>query len=147
MSGGLTGTYKTMQGGAIEPSARVYALWEHEGAYADSLGIQHSDRDFSTGRASVGVKVAYPWLWSAGTTIAPYAGIYGDYYFNSDNAVPLSAPSLLPSEYVQGGSARLISGLAVTFTSGPTVMFGGEYGGIGNDFKVWSLRGRAALPF
>ena len=146
-SGGLTGTYKTMQGIEIEPSARVYALWEHEGAYADSLGIQHADRDFSTGRASVGVKVAYPWLWSAGTTVAPYAGIYGDYYFNSDNAVPLSAPSLLPSEYVQGGSARVISGLAVTFTGGPRVMFGGEYGGIGNDFKVWSLRGRAALPF
>ncbi len=146
VSGGLTGTYKTTQGFEIEPSARVYALWEHEGAYSDSLGIQHADRDFSTGRASAGVKVAYPWMWSAGT-ISPYAGIYGDYYFNSDNAVPLSAPSLLPSEYVQGGSARVVSGLALNFTGGPRVMFGGEYGGIGNDFKVWSLRGRAAVPF
>jgi hypothetical protein len=146
-SGGLTGTYKTMQGLEIEPSARVYALWENEGPYVDSLGIQHPDRNFSTGRASTGVKVAYPWMWSPSAMFTPYAGIYADYYFNKDDAAALGAPNLLPTEYVQGFSARVVSGLAVAITGGPRLSFGGELGGIGNDFMVWTVRGRAAVPF
>ena len=35
VTGGLTGLYKTLYGLEIEPSARVYALWEHEDAYVD----------------------------------------------------------------------------------------------------------------
>ena len=146
-SGGLTGTYKTMQGIEIEPSARVYALWESESAYVDSLGIQHPDRNFSTGRASTGVKFAYPWLWSPGTTVTPYAGVYGDYYFNNDDAVLLGAPFLLPTEHVHGFSARFVSGIAVAITGGPRLSLGGEIGGIGNDFLNWSVRARGAVPF
>ncbi len=37
VSGGLTGKYESF-GLLIEPSARVYALWEHENAYTDTLG-------------------------------------------------------------------------------------------------------------
>jgi outer membrane autotransporter protein len=147
VSSGLTGTYRTLSGFEIEPSARVYALWEHESAYTDNLGIQHADRDFSAGRASAGAKVAYPWLWSTGTVVAPYAGVYGDYYFNKDDATLLTAPNLLPIEYVQGLSARVVSGVSVTMQNGPRFLLGGELGGIGNDFKVWSVRGRAAVPF
>jgi len=64
------------------------------------------------------VKVAYPWLWSASATVAPYAGIYADYYFNRDDAVPLAAPNLLPTEYVHGLSARVTSGIAVSIAGG-----------------------------
>jgi hypothetical protein len=144
---GLTGTYKTAPGFVIEPSAKVYALWEHEDAYTDNLGIGHPDRDFSTGRASLGAKAIYPWLTASSVTIAPYLGLYGDYYFNQDDAVSLGAPNLLPTEFVHGLSARVTSGLAVSLKDGKTLSFGGEYGGIGNDFKVWSVRGRAAVPF
>jgi outer membrane autotransporter protein len=147
VSTGLTGTYKTAYGLEIEPSARVFALWESEGAYFDNLGILHPDRNFSTGRASAGVKFAYPWLWSSGMTVAPYAGLYGDYYFNKDDAVALGAPYLLPAEHVDGFAGRFTSGVALSFTGGPRLSIGGEIGGIGNDFLNWSVRARGAVPF
>jgi len=70
-------------------------------------------------------------------------GLYADYYFNRDNAVLLGAPSLLPIESVHGLSARVTSGIAVSLADGAKL----SLGGIGNDFKVWSVRGRAAVLF
>jgi hypothetical protein len=143
----LIGTYKTFYGFEIEPSAKVYALWEHENSYVDSLGTLQGERNFSSGRASTGVKVAYPWLWSVGTLLTPYVGIYADYYFNKDDDVPPLAPILLPTQFVQGWSARITSGVAIALASGPKLSVGGEVGGLGNSFTVWSVRGRAAVPF
>ncbi len=95
VSSGLTGTYQGF-GLQFEPSARIYALWERENAYTDSLGTPQAERDFSTGRASAGLKVAYPIAWSSAVALAPYLGLYGDYYFNSDNATAALAQSGLP---------------------------------------------------
>ena len=145
----LVGTYRTMPGFEIEPSARVYALWEHDDAYTDTLGTLQTERTFSTGRASAGTKVAYPWMWSATTTVAPYVGVYADYYFNQDDAaLPVAAPLLLPTEFISGWSARVTSGIAVSSAAGPKLSVGGELGGLGsNQFTLWSVRGQAALPF
>jgi outer membrane autotransporter protein len=147
----LIGTYKTLYGVEIEPSAKVYALWEHENSYTDSLGTLQPDRNFSSGRASTGVKVAYPWqLWWAAMKVTPYAGVYADYYFNSDDNVPLSAsatPILLPTQFIHGWSARVTSGVDMTVVGGTRLSVGGEVGGLGNNFTVWSVRGRAAVPF
>jgi len=124
-TGGLTGTYRT-QWLEIEPSAKVYAIWEHDNAYLDSLGTQQAENRFSTGRASSGVKVAYPMLWGATTTLAPYAGVYADYYFSSNNAEAL----LLPTQFVQGWAARVTSGLSYNVVGGAKVSVGGEVGGL-----------------
>ena len=43
---GLTGTYP-WQSFVLEPSARVFALWEHENAYTDSLGTFQPARSFA----------------------------------------------------------------------------------------------------
>jgi hypothetical protein len=148
VSAALIGNYKTMQGFEIEPSAKVYALWEHDNTYTDSLGIVQTERNFSTGRASAGTKVAYPWLWSATATVAPYVGIYADYYFNRDDGTLPVAPLLLPTEFVHGWSARVTSGVAMEIAGGPKLSVGGEVGGLGsNQFTTWSVRGRAAVPF
>ena len=85
MSGGLTGAYG-MSGLMLEPSVRVYAMWENEKGYTDSLGIAQEARTFFTGRASAGNKVSYPVGAMAGTVIAPYVGAYADYYFSHDDA-------------------------------------------------------------
>jgi uncharacterized repeat protein (TIGR01451 family) len=82
---GLTGLYRTPRL-EIEPSTRVHAVWERDNAYIDSLGTSQAENTFSTGRASSGVKVAHPILWDAETIVAPYAGLYADYYFSSSNA-------------------------------------------------------------
>jgi uncharacterized repeat protein (TIGR01451 family) len=139
---GLTGTYR-MQMLEIEPSAKVYAVWEHDDAYLDSLGTQQAENRFSTGRASSGVKVAYPMAWDVATTFAPYVGLYADYYFSSDNAAPL-----LPTQFVQGSAARVTAGLSYSGAGGAKVSIGGEVGGLGSqEFTTWSVRGRASVPF
>jgi uncharacterized repeat protein (TIGR01451 family) len=148
-SAALVGTTKTAIGLEIEQSARIYALWEHEDAYTDSLGTAQSERTFTTGRGSAGSKFSYPWMWSATTTVAPYVGFFADYYFNKDDAVlPISPGLLLPTEFVAGWSGRVTSGLEVMFASGPKLSVGGEVGGLGSgQFTNWSVRGRGVVPF
>jgi hypothetical protein len=149
VSTGLTGTYKAW-GLTIEPSARVYALWENEGSYVDSLGTQQANHDFSTGRASGGVKLIYPFAWSDGITLAPYAGIYGDYYFDQDDATAIVAAGGVPlasTLLLDGWSARIVAGLGAKLANGAMLAFGTEYGGIGSDFQTWTLKGRGQLPF
>jgi outer membrane autotransporter protein len=85
VSTGLTGTWEKF-GLQIEPSARIYALWERENAYTDTLGTLQTARDFSAGRASAGVKLSYPVAWTPTTMLAPYVGLYSDYYFNQDSS-------------------------------------------------------------
>jgi hypothetical protein len=147
VSSGLTGTYQGF-GLMIEPSARIYALWEHENAYTDSLGTQQAERDFSTGRASAGVKVAYPIPWSSTVALAPYLGLYGDYYFNSDNATAALAQSGLPGAVVlEGFSARAVGGVTAKFANGGQIALGTEYSGIGGNASIWIYRARASVPF
>ena len=81
-------------------------MWEHENGYTDSLGIVQDARNFTTGRASGGTKVSYPFEWS-GVALAPYVGVYGDYYFTSDDA------SLASTLLLQGWSARVTTGIAM----------------------------------
>src|SRR5262249_44475532 len=73
VTGGFAGTYG-WRAVLLEPSARVFALWEHENAYTDSLGTLQTERNFATGRASGGVKASYPLAWSSTTNVAPYLG-------------------------------------------------------------------------
>jgi hypothetical protein len=147
VSSGLTGTYQSF-GLQIEPSARIYALWEHENAYTDSLGTLQAERDFSTGRASGGLKVAYPIAWSSTVALAPYLGLYSDYYFNSDNATAALAQSGLPGAVVLDGfSARAIGGVTAKFANGGQIALGTEFGGIGGNASVWIYRARASVPF
>jgi hypothetical protein len=146
VSGGLTGTYRS-SAFIFEPSARVFALWENEDAYVDNLGTAQDARDFSTGRASAGLKVGYPMAWSHAITVVPYAGAYADYYFSSDNAAALTIPVLLPEEFVDGAAARVVSGVVVTAEDGTRLALDGELGGLGNDFETWTARGSFATPF
>ena len=147
VTGGLTGSH--VGGGVtIEPSAKVYALWERQGAYTDSLGTAQAEHSFATGRASGGVKMIYPVAWTSNIGIAPYAGLYGDYYFTADDATVLIAPGLLASQPFQTGwSARAAAGIAASLANGAVVTVGGEYGGIGSQTQLWNIRGRASVPF
>ena len=146
VTGGLTGNYKSY-GFLIEPSATIYALWEHENAYTDSLGTAQAGRDFSTGRASTGLKLAYPFAWTDTIKLSPYAGIYGDYYFNTDNVVIPGAGALPVTPVFSGTSARTDLGLSAQFAGGGQFTVGGERSGIGGNFSLWTYRARASIPF
>jgi hypothetical protein len=144
VNGGLTGTYP-WQMLVLEPSARVFAIWEHENAFTDSLGTFQPARNFETGRASVGAKAIYPFAWtSSAVALSPYAGLYADYYFSKDDAqtVGLTTVPLL-----QGFSARATGGVAASFAGGATLGAGGEFGGIGSATHIWTWTARGRIPF
>ena len=140
---GITGTYNIMRGLDLEPSARIYGLWEDQGAYTDSLRINQSQRSFSTGRGSVGAKLIYKWLSPFDMVIAPYAGVYADDYFNKDDAGLLASPNAV----MTGASARLVGGVAFTSDRGLRISTGGEVGGLAGNFTTWSFRTRGSVPF
>jgi hypothetical protein len=149
VSSGLTGNTKAY-GFDIEPSAKVYALWERENAYTDSLGTLQADRTFFTGRASAGVKLSYPWLTSAVVMLAPYAGFYADYYFTGDDAAASALAGAVPLASVpllDGWSARAMGGVVAHLGNEATVALGAELGGIGSNLQIWTFRGRASIPF
>jgi IPT/TIG domain len=141
-SGGVTGTF-SWAGFGFEPSARVYMLWEHENAYTDSLSTLQGAHDFDTGRASGGMKVDYPIATGAGT-LAPYMGLYGDYYYSKDNA---PNPGLTTILLLQGGGVRATGGIMAAFRGGPQLSIGGEYSRIGTDTHIWTMRVRGNVPF
>ena len=141
-SAGLTGTYN-WQSLLLEPSARVFALWEHENAFTDNLGTLQDARNFSTGRASIGAKVAYPLAWTSTVALAPYAGLYADYYFSQDDA---QVAGLTTVPLLQGFAARVTGGISAKFAGGASVTAGGELGGIGLDTHIWTWTARGSIP-
>jgi hypothetical protein len=148
ISGGLVGTYD-WRGVEFESSGRVYALWQHERAYLDSLGTNQPERNFETGRISAGANLTYPFAWSPTTIAAPYFGIYGDYYYSYDPAAitGLPPPPSFFGPSFNGWSPRFTSGLGVSFDRGMKFTVGAELGGIGTDHRIWSLQAHGTLPF
>lgn len=142
-SSGLTGNYK-LNAYVLEPSAKLYVLWEREKAWTDSLGTLQDARNFSAGRTALGTKVARPFEASGGWMISPYAGLYGDWRFSSDNALPVGTPV---ANVKDGWSGRVTSGVSATATRGAMISLGGELGGLGASYKIWSGNVRGSVPF
>jgi hypothetical protein len=142
-TGGLTGTYN-WQAFVLEPSARVFALWEQENAYTDSLGTLQPEHNFTTGRASGGVKASYPFSWSSTINLAPYVGLYGDYYFSGDDATNVGLTTV---PLLQGWSGRATAGVDMSLGPGALLSAGGEYGGIGGNYQIWTWRVRGSVAF
>lgn len=144
---GLTGTYK-WAGLVLEPSTKVYALWEHQNAYTDSLGTRQDTNDFASGRASGGLRAAYPVAWfDSGLLLTPFLGMYGDYYFTKEDANTLASSALASTPLLQGWSARATGGLGIETAGGAGVGFGAELGGIGGNTRVWTFSAKARVPF
>jgi len=140
-STGLTGSY-ALAAFILEPSADVFAVWERQTQYTDTLGANHDARSFSSGRLSLGGRALAPGqgLWGA----TPYLGLYGDWRFASNDAEPSAAPYAGIGE---GWSARVTGGFSVPVFATGTLALGGEYGGIGADYKLWTGNARLTLPF
>ena len=101
--------------------------------------------ELSVGRASTGARLIYPWRLSAGTTLSPYAGLYADYRFSSDNTLPVDAPLL---GLTDGWFARATAGVAMALYGGTTLSLDGEHSGIASgDQTLWTVSGRGSIPF
>ena len=142
VSTGLTGSYRVSTY-MVEPSVDVLALRERQTAYTDDLGVAHASRSFSSGRVAVGGRVLAPLMrFTHGFT--PYAGLYGDWRFASNDAQPAA---VYDSGIGDGWSARVTAGLSTQVWSRGTLSFGGEYGGIGANYKTWTGNARLSMPF
>jgi len=142
-SGGVTGTYG-LNGFIVEPSARVFALWERDNGFTDSLGNAQTANTFSTGRASLGAKVSRPFDCATGVTLSPYAGVYGDYYFSSEST---AAGAFTPVLLLQGWGARVTGGVDATFAGGFKLGAGGEFENVSGNTQIWTWRARGSVPF
>ena len=87
--------------------------------------------------------MSYPLAWSSTTIVAPYLGLYGDYYFSRDDAI---TDGLTTVPLLQGWSGRVTGGAAMTFGRG-VLSAGGEYGGFGSDFHIWTWRVRGTVGY
>jgi hypothetical protein len=144
LTSGITGTYQAGPSWEFQPTAQIFSLWQSEDAYTDSLGTYQKARAFAAGRASTGIKGTYRWPLSANLTIAPYAGIYAEYHFDSDDA----SVTLLPAGKWQGWSARITSGVFLATDGNAGLILGGDLGGLGSgEAETWSLHGRATFKF
>jgi hypothetical protein len=140
-STGLTGSYR-VSSVIVEPSASIFALTERQTGYTDTLAVVHASRTFSNGRVSLGGKVsAAPGLFAGFT---PYVGLYGDWAFMSNNAVPVNVSSTGLSA---GWSARTTAGVSVPVFTRSTLALGGELGGLGASYKTWTGNARLSVPF
>jgi outer membrane autotransporter protein len=138
----VTGTTR-LDAWTIEPSAGAYVVWERDDAYTDNLGVLQQQRDFSVGRASAGAKATYPFRWTGSVALAPYVGLYADYYFSSDSA--LLTP-LVNEADIQGWAARVTTGISADI-NGNLLSFGAELGGLGSEHLIAVVRGRFSVRF
>lgn len=142
-SGGFTGNYRT---GTLlfEPSSNVYALWERDGEFTDTLGTLQPQSNFSAGRIATGGKLSDPLPWSGSFIVSPYVGMYGDWYWGTSTAIPAGTPLV---GFGDGWSGRVTGGVMAARAAGGTLSLGGEYGGLGAAYKVWTASARLQWPF
>jgi len=141
VSTGLTGSHRVASF-IVEPSVDVFALWERQTGYTDTLGTLHDARNFSTGRVSLGGRALAPMPEWSGVT--PYLGFYGDWRFASDTAQLAAVPF---TGIGDGWSARVTGGFNMRVFTAGSLSLGGEYGGIGANYGVWTGKARLAVPF
>lgn len=63
----------------------------------------------------------------------PYAGLYADWLFSSDNALPVGPPVAVIKD---GWAGRVTAGLAANARD-TMVSLSGELGGLGTSYKIW----------
>lgn len=140
VSTGLSGSYR-VAAFIVEPSADVFALWERQTGYTDNLGVAHDSRSFSTGRVSLGGRALASSWWSG---VTPYLGFYGDWRFATNTAQPAAVPF---TGIGDGWSARVTGGVNMRVFTVGSLTLGGEYGGIGADYQIWTGKARLSVPF
>jgi hypothetical protein len=140
---GLTGAHE-MGGLKVEPSVKLYSLWENDDAFVDTAGTAYLKRSFSTSRASGGIKVARPFE-AGGLAFEPFLGAFIDYYFSTEET---AGPNVVIIDAIRDGwSARLTGGLALVSTTGVRATVTGEVGGLGRGGSPHgSVRGSMSIP-
>ena len=145
VSTGLTGNYQINRF-VLQPSATAFMSWERDAAWTDNVGNMMDANRTTSGRTSLGTLVARPFVTPGGWVIAPYAGLYGDWVFSStSNSTVLTGPAV--ALVGDGWSGRVTAGLSAWPMANVMLSLGGDYGGLGADYKIWTGSFRAAVLF
>ena len=89
-------------------------------------------------------KIARAFDLPDGARISPFAGLFADYRFMSDNAIPTGQPVV---GIANGWSGRVTSGGVYSNARGAGISVEGELGGLGAGYKIWSGKLRGSMPF
>jgi hypothetical protein len=77
--------------------------------------------------------------------VSPYVGLYGDYRFSTDNALPVG---IAFAGIKEGWSERVTTGLTMkSGSAGPSLALGAELGGLGAGYDLWSANARVNWSF
>jgi outer membrane autotransporter protein len=145
VSTGLTGIYQ-LNGFVLQPSASAFVSWERDAAWTDNVGNAMGANRTTAGRTSLGTLAARPFVTSGGWIIAPYAGLYADWVFSStsNSTLPVGPPIALVGD---GWSGRVTAGLSAWPLPNLMLTLGGDYGGLGANYKIWTGNLGAAILF
>lgn len=136
VSGGLNGMFD-LAGFEVRPSARLYALWESQEAWTDSLAGDHDEREFLTARISLGGAVSRALPIGDGVALVSSIGAYADYQGTWDSAAGDSTAL----------SGRVTAGVAIDAGGSASVGVDGEIRGLGTDMPAWGVTGRVGGSF
>lgn len=128
LTSGLTGDFELTETLTVSPSARVYALWEGQESWTDSLATVHAARAFSNGTITAGNTFSGRWMLLDDMTVRPYFGTFADYRFDYDGTTTSST-----------FAARLTGGVKLDLSGTAAVDIGGELSGLGSAQRTWSL--------
>ena len=89
--------------------------------------------------------MTYPWQATSDLLVSPYVGLYGDYRFSTDSALPVGIAFVGIKD---GWSERVTTGLTMkSGLAGPSLSLGAELGGLGAGYNLWSANARVNWPF
>ena len=128
ITSGIRGDFQLGENLTVSPSARVFALWEGQEGWTDSLATDHAARSFANGTASGGLTFSGLGMQLGEMDLKPYLGLFADYRFDSET----STASLV---------GRVSAGMSVGLSVSASLNIGGELGGLGSEQTTWSLNG------
>jgi hypothetical protein len=77
-------------------------------------------------------------------TVAPYVGVYGDYYFSQTGG---AAAGLTTTPVLQGWGTRGTGGIAFNLFDRAQLTTGGEYEVTANNYQTWTWSVAGRVPF
>ncbi len=141
----LTGSYTLSNGVVFMPGASFLLSSEDQDSYVDSGSNAVSGDDITSGRVSVGTKVAKDYILDSGLLLTPFVSARAEYDFsNADDPVPNSGAP----DTGDGFGLRLGAGLDAELTENVDFGLDADLGGIGNsDFTSFSAKASLGVRF
>lgn len=132
-SAGVSSDFVLGDGLVLQPSARVSAVWESQGAWVDNLSATHPERTWMSGAATAGAALTSQFDLTDDLVATLRLGAFAGYRYEQDA--------------YEGFDGRVEAGMSLATDGGAVFDFTGEVGWLGTSAPGWSLRGGVGAGF